>query len=72
MGALGYTPFYFELRCRGVLLYKHWVWVFESYLKALFFKELGDLAKLTVTLACTDVKSDLTNSRVAEKLVFNY
>lgn len=69
MGALGYTPFYFELRCRGVLLNTRYGFL---SLKALFFKELGDLAKLTVTLACTDVKSDLTNSRVAEKLVFNY
>ena len=41
-------------------------------LTALFLEELGDLAKLTVTLACTDVKSDLTNSRVAAKLLFNY
>ena len=41
-------------------------------LTALFLEELGDLAKLTVTLAFTDVKSDLTNSRVAAKLLFNY
>ena len=45
---------------------------FLSLTAALFLEELGDLAKLTVTLACTDVNSDLTNSRVAAKLLFNY
>ena len=41
-------------------------------LTALFLEELSDLAKLTATLACTDAKSDLTSSRVAAKLLFNY
>ena len=62
-------PFILNLHVVSVLLNTGYSFL---SLTALFSEELGDLAKLTVTLACTDVKSDLTNSRVAAKLLFNY